>query len=146
MNAMAHRILPDGRRATIVPADEAGEFMLSAAEGLISILASADLLTHRQTTAASDLARLYGLGGHRTPWRTTGGGSDRPDEAVSAARVELRALIETAPRVCRDSLWVMLAEEGAANLTVALGLWARWGRLWQDGLDAVADRLKMPKE
>ena len=143
MNAMAHRILPDGRRATIVPADEAGEFLLSAAEGLIAILTTADLLTARQSTAASDLARLYGLGGHRTPWRTTGGGNDRPDDTVAAARAELRDLIEAAPRMCRNALWIMLTEEGGANPAVAVALWVKWGRLWQDGLDAVADKLRL---
>ena len=137
---MSHRILPDGRMATIVPADEAGEFLLSAAEGLLMHLAGTDYFTRRQLDAAAELARLYGLGGGRSPWRRTGG-QGRAEEAVAAARAEFAMLLDCAPVMCRASV-----------LALAMGEWpdptsaSRPVPLLRDGWDAVADRLKLARD
>ena len=123
------------RTTTEVPADLAGEAYLSAADGLIAHLRQTGTLTSRQCDAAAHLARLWGLGGHRSPWRLTGGGSGRPDDAVEAARREYRELVELAPARCRPALD-----------TLAMGEWMASGNplpLWRDGLDPIADRLRL---
>jgi hypothetical protein len=133
-----HRVtLPDGRLATVVPADDAGEYMLSAAEGLLMHLEERQILTWRQCTAAAELARLYGIGGGRSPWRRSSGG-ERPDDVVAAARAEFAALLSAAPQRCQWSLTVL-----------AMGEWPtdRDPRpLWREGLTAVADRMKLAPE
>ena len=137
MNAMSHRILPDGRVATIVPADEAGEFLLSAAEGLLAHLATTSIFTARQLDAAAELARLYGLGGGRAPWRRTGG-QGRDEDGVAAARAEFAALHAVVPLACRNAV-----------LYAAMGEWPVTGNpvpLLRDGWDAVADRLRLAME
>jgi len=118
-----------------VPADRAGEAYLSATDGLIAHLRAAALLTPRQCDAAAHLARLWGLGGHRSPWRLTGGDGGRPDDAVEAARREYRQLVEFAPARCRQALDVL-----------AMGGWMASANplpLWRDGLDPIADRLRL---
>jgi hypothetical protein len=125
-------ILPDGRQASMVPADEAGEFSLSVADGNIAHLRMAGVLTGRQCDAAAELARLYGIGGGRSPWRTSGG-SDRAEEAVEAARREFADLLRCAPRRCHWPLTVL-----------AMGEWMVSPDplpMWRVGLDAVALRL-----
>lgn len=119
----------------LVPADRAGEAYLSATDGLIAHLRQAGMLTSRQCDAAAHLARLWGLGGHRSPWRLTGGDGGRPDDAVEAARREYRELVELAPARCRPALD-----------TLAMGEWMASANplpLWRDGLDPIADRLKL---
>ena len=137
MNAMSHRILPDGRIATIVPADEAGEFLLSAAEGLLAHLATTSIFTRRQLDAAAELARLYGLGGGRSPWRRTGG-QGRAEEGVQAARAEFAILHACCPLATRSAV-----------LYAAMGEWPVTGNpvpLLRDGWDAVADRLRLARD
>lgn len=123
------------RTMTEVPADQAGEAYLSAAEGIIAHLRESGLLTSRQCDAAAHLARLWGLGGHRSPWRLTGGGGGRPDDAVEAARREYRQLVELAPARCRQALDVLAMGEWMAS--------AERMPLWRDGLDPIADRLRL---
>lgn len=123
------------RTMTEVPADAAGEAYLSAAEGIIAHLRETGLLTSRQCDAAAHMARLWGLGGHRSPWRLTGGDGGRPDDAVEAARREYRQLVEFAPARCRQALDVL-----------AMGGWMASANplpLWRDGLDPIADRLRL---
>lgn len=126
--------LPDGRAAVIVPADEAGEFLLSAAEGLLAHLAERDMLTRRQLDAAATLARLYGIGGGRQPWRRTGGG-ERSEEATAAARQEFDELLSYVPHRSRWPVTVLCMGEWPVAPTAM--------SLIRDGLDAVADRLRL---
>jgi len=118
-----------------VPADRAGEAYLSATDGLIAHLRAAALLTPRQCDAAAHLARLWGIGGHRSPWRLTGGDGGRPDGAVEAARREYRELVELAPARCRPALDVLAMGEWMASTNPL--------PLWRDGLDPIAERLKL---
>jgi hypothetical protein len=120
-----------------VPADEAGEFVLSAAEGLIQHLAAAGYLTWRQATAAGELARLYGIGGGRSPWRRTGGG-ERPEAEIEAARRGFAALLDRAPQRCRWALTVL-----------AMGEWSAAADpvpLIREGLTALADHMRLAKD
>lgn len=128
--------LPDGRQATAVPADEAGEFFLSAADGIIAHLRVTGTLTGRQCDAAAELARLYGLGGGRSPWRSSGG-SDRPEEAVEAARQQFADLLRSAPRRTHWPLTVLAMGEWIATYDPR--------PVWRDGLDAIALRLYGPE-
>lgn len=140
MNAMTHRILPDGRMATIVPADEAGEFLLSAAEGLLMHLAGTSIFTRRQLDAAAELARLYGLGGGKSPWRKTGG-AERQEGTVEAARAEFGILLACAPVACRSALLALAMGEWPDPVNIHRPL-----PLLRDGWDAVADRLKLARD
>lgn len=97
------------RTMTEVPADRAGEAYLSTAEGIIAHMREAGLLTPRQCDAAAHLARLWGIGGHRSPWRLTGGDGGRPDDALEAAE----AALDAAP--CGDREVVDLVTDGPPN-------------------------------
>lgn len=126
--------LPDGRAAVIVPADEAGEFLLSAADGLLAHLSDRGLITPRQFEAAAELARLYGIGGGRQPWRRTGRG-ERSEDAIAAARREFDELLSHVPRLSRWPVTVLCMGEWP---TVPAAM-----ALIRDGLDAVADRMRL---
>jgi hypothetical protein len=125
------------RELTTVPADDAGESYLSAADGNIAHLRASGLLTARQCDAAAHLARLWGLGGHHSPWRLTGG-TDRLESDVEAARREYRDLVDAAPMRCRPSLDVLSMGEWIVAYDPL--------PLWRDGLDVVADRLRLAPE
>jgi hypothetical protein len=130
--------LPDGRVAIEVPADEAGEAYLSAAEGLLAHLRIQGVLTGRQCDAAAELSRLYGIGGGRSPWRMPGAGMGRADDEVANARVLFNELLASAPHRTQWAITVL-----------CMGEWptSRDPRpLWREGLDAVADRMKMPRD
>ena len=129
--------LPDGRSASVVPADDAGEFVVSAAEGLLMHLEQAGQLTWRQVTAAAELARLYGIGGGRSPWRRTGG-AERCEEVVANARREFAELRDRAPHHTRWALTVLAMGEWMADRDPR--------PLWREGLTAVADALKLAPE
>lgn len=129
--------LPDGRTAQMIPADEAGEYVLSAAEGLIRHLALAGYLTSRQATAAEEMARLYGIGGGASPWRRSGGGH-RDEAEIAAARSRFADLMAHAPQRTRWPLTVL-----------AMGEWVTTGQpipLWQEGLTAIADFLRLAED
>ncbi len=126
---------PDAARWTSVDADDAGEVYWHAADGLIAILHATGQLDARQTATACELARLYGRGGYRSAWRRTGGG-ERDEAQVAAARRELREIIEAAPRRLQDGLWRIASEDAG-------GIWRNWLPVWREGLDAVADRLRL---
>lgn len=138
MNAMSRTVvLPDGRVATEIPADEAGEYVLSAAEGLLMHLEATGKLSWRQVTAATELARLYGIGGGMRPW-CKGGGTERPEPIQEAARAEFAALLQHAPHRTRWPLTIL-----------AMGEWLIERDpipLWRDGLTAIADHLRLAPE
>jgi hypothetical protein len=137
MTAIRRVTLPDGRVALEVPADDAGEFYLEAAEGLLQHLEQAGLLTWRQITAAGTLARLYGLGGGRRPW-CKGTGPGRSEDIEAAARLEFARLLEEVPLRCRGPL-----------TTLAMGEWVTAYNplaLWREGLTALADHLRLAPE
>ncbi len=136
MNAPT-RILPDGRVATIVPADEAGEYMLTAAEGLLAHLEQGGRLNWRQATAAAELARLYGIGGGKSPWRRTGG-AERDEKDVEAARRQFEELLSYAPPCCHWPLTLLAMGEWMAQRDPL--------PIWRRGLDAIADRLGYAKD
>jgi hypothetical protein len=127
-----------GRVFVQVPAEDAGEVYLQAADGLLAHLRAAELLTWRQATAAATLARLWGIGGGSAVWRTTGGGGCREEDTVAAARREYRELLSV----------VRVAIRPAVD-TLSMGEWiVAYNPLpvWREALDAVADRLKLEKE
>jgi len=137
MNAVRRIVLPDGRSAVEIPGDDAGEFVLSAAEGILMHLEERCLLTWRQVTAASTLARLYGLGGGRSPWRRTGG-AVRDEEAVARDRREFAELLQYAPQPTRWPLTVLSMGEWLVERDPL--------PLWRDGLTAIADHLRLAPE
>lgn len=131
---MAERItLPGGRLATLVPADEAGKFYLSAAEGVAAHLKPH--LSWRQHTALCYMAKLYGKSGGKRIWAQPGHG-DGPDNEADAA--EYRDLEAAAGQVM-----------GFQIRTLCQGDWptAPWLTLARLGqaLDRVADRLRLTK-
>lgn len=131
------RTLPDGRLAQVIPADEAGEFCLSAAEGLLQHLEAQRMLTWRQVTAAAELARLYGIGGGARPWNR-GGTVTRDEGDEAAARRQFDALLAEVPQRTRWPLTVL-----------AMGEWMTERDplpLWREGLTALADHLRLAKE
>jgi hypothetical protein len=124
--------LPGGRVARIVPAEVAGEVYLYCAEGLIAHLRQSRMLTTRQCDAAEYLARLYGKGGGRRPWAKGSGGDHEPS---ADARREFDDLLRAAPRRTHSAL-----------TTLSMGEWVTsYNPIheWREGLDAVADRLKL---
>lgn len=131
-------ILRDGRQATEVAADEAGEYYLSAADGIVAQMAQAELLTWRQAEALNVLARLRRASGWRPAWERPGGRGQRPQEIEDAAGREFAALVEIIAEPTRGQVIAMLAT----------GEWqiaARVSRI-QDAADAVADRLKLARD
>lgn len=127
-------MLPGGREARLVVADDAGEFRLEVSEYLIAHLQDTGTLTPRQCDAARYLAELYGKSGGLRPWAKGSGGGREP---CPDARREFDDLLRATPRRCHWPLTVL-----------AMGEWMteRDPRpLWREGLDAVADRLKMPR-
>jgi hypothetical protein len=142
--------LPDGRAATVMPADAAGEFYVQVDEttNIDHLVARGSQrgLSERQGLAARELARLYGKGGFTSPYRSTGGRSrcveicpadGQCDCPVARARADYNALIAQAPRRCQAALSLL-----------AMGGWApdTYLPLWRDGLDAVALRLYGPEQ
>ena len=94
-------------------------------------------MTWRQITAGAELARLYGIGGGKRPW-CKGGGSERPEPVVEAARAEFAALLDRAPQRSRWALTVLSMGEWMAERDPL--------PLWREGLTAVADHLKLAPE
>ena len=131
-------ILRDGRQATEVAADEAGEFYLSAADGIVAQMAQAALLTWRQAEALNVLARLRRASGWRPAWERPSGRGERPDGVEDAAGQEFARLVEIIAEPTRGHVIAMLA---TGEWQVA----ARVSRV-QDAADAVADRLKLARE
>lgn len=118
-----------------VPAEDAGEVYLQAADGILAHLRASGLLTGRQCDAAAVLARLWGLGGGSAAWRTTGGGGCRDEDAVAAARREYRELTGVVRMAIRPAIDVL-----------SMGEWITAYNplpVWREALDAVADRLKL---
>ena len=130
--------LRDGRHARLVPADAAGEWALSTADGLIARLEEGGSLSWRQATAAQKLAALYGAGGGRLPYLVPGGGTAKEEAEVARAREEFTALLRRAPRRCRWPLVVLAMGEAMAGADALA--------LWQAGLSAVADALRLAPE
>lgn len=130
--------LPDGRRATEVAADEAGEFYLSTADGIVAQMAQAELLTWRQAEALNTLARLRRASGWRPAWERPGGRGERPQELEDAAGREFAMLVGLIAEPTRGHVVAMLA---TGEWQVA----ARVSRI-QDAADTVADRLKLARE
>lgn len=130
--------LPGGRIATLVPADDAGEFTLRVADGIVEQMEGHGLLTWRQAEALNTLGRLYRAGGGRLAYYRGGGGGERPEEAAEAARTELAGLLALVREPTRGHLLAM----------VATGEWPVTARVsWvQDAATAVADRLKLAGE
>lgn len=130
--------LPGGRVAHVVPADDAGEFFLRVAHGIVEQMEGAGLLTWRQAEALNTLGRLYRAGGGRLAYYRGGGGGERPDEATEAARRELADLLAL---VCEPTRAQVLA-------MVQTGEWSLGAtvRRVQDAADAVADRLRLARE
>ena len=139
------RILPDGRVASIVPADDAGEFRLEAPAWLVDHLQQSGQLDARQVGTARYLAEVYGKAGHTSPHRRSGGGRGLCDQPcpdngkcecqVAVKRREFRDLLETAPYCTRAALCSLCQGEWYA-LAPPVPLWRR-------GLDAIATRLKV---
>lgn len=133
-------ILPDGRLAREVPADEAGEHYLSVADGIIAQMAGTvpPLLTWRQAEALNTLARLRRASGLRHAWERPAGAGERQEEVEAAARDELAGLLAIIAEPTRGHILGMLSS----------GEWqfgARVSRI-QDAADAVADRLRLARE
>lgn len=124
------------RAMTSVPADRAGESYLSAADGNIAHLRESGILTPRQCDAAAHMARLYGIGGGRTPW-ARGDGQDRPEDLVERARAEFAELLAEAPERCRSAIVVLCMGEWVVSRDPL--------PLWRDGLTAIAERLRLAK-
>ncbi len=131
-------VLPDGRRATLVAADEAGEFYLSMADGIIAQMAQAELLTWRQAEALNTLGRLRRASGWRPAWERPGGRGERPQALEDAAGREFAMLVEIIAEPVRGYIVGMLST----------GEWQIAARVSQvqDAADAVADRLKLARD
>lgn len=132
--------LPDGRRAEVVPADDAGEFTVRVADGIVDQMQQAELLTWRQAEALHELARLHRAGGGAVAGRRSGSGGEAAEDDVAAARVAFAALLEAAPLAMRGPLLSMCATR---EFPIAPGVTVR--RV-ADAADAVADRMKLPRE
>lgn len=120
-------------RATLTPADEAGEFYLRVEDDPAEWWFANRWITERQCRALQYLRMLYGKGGGLVPGRRSWGPQGRSDEAVAAARAEERELTRRAPTACHSAL-----------LTACQGEWpvcAGMPAVLRDGLDAVADGL-----
>lgn len=124
----------EGRTVSVGHDAETGETTQTAAEGLIQHLGQSGMLTARQCAAAEYLARLYGIGGGRVPWRRADG-PGRPDATVAAARREFSELLDAAPIACRADLTVLAMGEWVVSHDPRPN--------WRTGLDAIAARLKL---
>lgn len=122
------------REMASVPADRAGEAYLSAADGNIAHLRQAGVLTARQCDAAAHMARLYGIGGGRTPW-ARGHGQGRPDDVVERARAEFADLLAASAQRSRADIVVLCMGEWVTSHDPL--------PLWREGLAAIADRLRL---
>lgn len=129
--------LPGQRVATLVPADEAGEFSGYIEQEPAVLWRDHGFITPRQSEALMQLTRLYAISGGLTPWRhASGRGSDRAEAAAAEARVEWGRLCGMAPP--RASWALLPACQGewpiGRGMPLALSV----------SLDAVADALKLP--
>jgi hypothetical protein len=118
--------------AVAVPADDAGEVTLQVVEYILGHLRRVNALTPRQCEAAEELARLYGRGGGTRPWARGDGGERHECED---SRREFAALLEAAPYRCRGALLTLCQGEWVVSYDPL--------PLWREGLDAVADRLRL---
>lgn len=132
--------LRDGRRAEVVPADDAGQFTVRVADGIVDQMQQAELLTWRQAEALNEMARLHRAGGGAVAGRRSGAGGVADEEDVEAARHAFAALLEAVPVAMRGPLLSMAATR---EWPVSPGVTVR--RV-QDAADAVADRMRLPRE
>jgi hypothetical protein len=131
-------VLQDGRKATVIPADAAGEFFLRVPHGVFEQLHEAGYLSWRQFTALETLSRCYRAAGGLLAWYRGGGDGERDDAAVRAKVRELEDLLGRAPEPTRWRIVSMIQS----------GEWDCRARLTQvqDAADAIADRLRLAKE
>jgi hypothetical protein len=131
--------LPDGRAATVMPADAAGEFVaVVICRDIVERLQHGGLLSWRQAEALNTLARVRRSAGLRPAWDRGQGAGERPEKVEAAAKAELAELLAVMHEPVRTQVMHMLATD---EWQVA----ARVSQV-QDAADAVADRLKLPRE
>lgn len=133
-------LLRDGREVDVIPADEAGQFIaVVVCRDIIESLRAWELLTWRQSEAITTLARLRRAAGLRPAYERHGqGGGERPEAVEIAAAEELRALLAMVGEPAGGWLMAMLATDAWPTA-------ARLSRM-QDAADAIADRLRLPRE
>lgn len=130
----------EARKLLTVPADEAGQVYLSAADGLIAHIRECAVLTPRQCDAAAEMARLYGISGGRRPWaRSDGsrGDSEQVERIMAAAAEAFRDALDAAPKRAH-----------AAVITLCQGEWPVSydpRPLWREAYEAIADRMRLAR-
>jgi hypothetical protein len=131
---MTH-LRPDAHRFRLVEADDAGEWFKYAPDGVVEQCREAGILTHRQCDAAHRLAECYARGGGAVPDRRHSfyGGTD-DEEATARYRAEYRELLGAAPIRTQWALQTLCQDRFVLNIL-----------LWREGLDAIADRLRLAK-
>lgn len=126
---------PDAGRFRAVDADDAGETRHYAPDGVVERMREAGALTHRQADAAHILAEAYARGGGVVPNRRHSAGLGADDEEETARyRAKYRDLLAAAPQRTQWALQTLCQDQAPLNLTAL-----------QQGLDAVADRLKLAR-
>ena len=131
--------LPGGREASVVSADDAGQYyVIVDCRDILDVLRVRGMLTRRQAEALSHLARLRRASGLRPAWQRDGAGrGERPEDTERKALAELRDLLAVMGEPVGTQVMHMLA-------TDEWQISARVSEV-QDAADRVADRLRLPR-